>query len=78
MMIKDMKKQIDPSQYANQEGLYINHYLLKTIDKILKIVDSNCKKECDWKQCLKGSCKQKLFGGVWKIGGKKWAENSEI
>ena len=60
MMIKDMKKQIDPSQYANQEGLSINHYLVKVLDKVLKTVDSNSKKECvavlatlvDWKQAF--------------------------
>ena len=64
MMIKDMKKQIDPSQYANQEGLSINHYLVKVIDKILKTVDRNSKKECvavlatlvDWKQAFPRQC----------------------
>ena len=64
MMIKDMKKQIDPSQYANQEGLSINHYLVKVLDKVLKTVDSNSKKECvavlatlvDWKQAFPRQC----------------------
>ena len=44
-MIADMKDQIDPSQFANQKGLSIQHYLVKMIDKILKSVDKNSKKE---------------------------------
>ena len=35
MIISDMKMKLDPSQYANQKGLSINHYLIKLIDKIL-------------------------------------------
>ena len=34
LMIADMKKNIDPSQYANQKGLSIQHYLVKILDKI--------------------------------------------
>ena len=33
MMIADMRKHIDPSQYANQKGLSIQHYLVQVIDK---------------------------------------------
>ena len=43
MMISDMKKNIDPSQYANQEGLSIQHYLVKFIDRVLQTIDSNSK-----------------------------------
>ena len=35
LMISDMKDQIDPSQFANQKGLGIQHYLVKMIDMIL-------------------------------------------
>lgn len=75
MMIEDMKNQIDPSQYANQKGLGINHYLIKVIDKILKAVDSNSKKEAvavlatlvDWKQAFPRQCP--------KLGIKSFIEN---
>ena len=39
--ISDMKAKIDPSQYANQKGLSIQHYLHKMIDKILVSVEKN-------------------------------------
>ena len=59
-----MKDQIDPSQFANQKGLSIQHYLVKMIDKILKSVDKNSKKESlavlatlvDWKQAFPRQC----------------------
>ena len=64
MMISDMKNQIDPSQFANQEGLSIQHYLVKMIDKILKSVYKNSKTESlavlatlvDWKQAFPRQC----------------------
>ena len=64
MMISDMRKQIDPAQYANQKGLSIQHYLVKMIDKILQAVDSNSKSESfavlatmvDWKQAFPRQC----------------------
>ena len=34
IMIKDMKDKIDPSQFANQKGLSIQHYLVKFLDRI--------------------------------------------
>ena len=34
LMISDMKENIDPSQYANQKGLSIQHYLVKFIDRV--------------------------------------------
>jgi hypothetical protein len=64
MMISDMKKNIDPSQYANQEGLSIQHYLVKFIDRVLQTIDSNSKSEAvavlatlvDWKQAFPRQC----------------------
>ena len=55
-----MKKNIDPSQYANQEGLSIQHYLVIFIDRVLQKIDSKSKSEAvavlatlvDWKQAL--------------------------
>ena len=45
MMISDMKEKIDPSQYANQKGLSIQHYLVRMIDKVLEAVENNSKSE---------------------------------
>ena len=64
LMISDMKKHIDPSQYANQKGLSIQHYLIKFIDRILQSIDENSKKETcavlatlvDWKQAFPRQC----------------------
>ena len=64
MMIEDMKKNIDPSQYANQKGLSIQHYLVKIIDKILLSLEKNSKREScailatlvDWKQAFPRQC----------------------
>ena len=59
-----MRKNLDPSQYANQKGLSIQHYLIKIIDKILVSVDKNSKSEScavlatlvDWKQAFPRQC----------------------
>jgi hypothetical protein len=64
MMIEDMKAKIDPSQYANQKGLSIQHYLVNVIDKILQAVEKNSKSESvavlatlvDWKQAFPRQC----------------------
>ena len=64
MMISDMKDKLDPSQYANQKGLSIQHYLLKMIDKIFVAVEKNSKSESfavlatlvDWKQAFPRQC----------------------
>ena len=57
LMISDMKVKMDPSQYANQKGLSINHYLIKFIDRILEALDKG--ESCavlatlvDWKQAF--------------------------
>ena len=59
-----MKSSLDPSQYANQPGLSIQHYLIKFIDKILAALDKNSKGEScavlatlvDWKQAFPRQC----------------------
>ena len=43
LMIKDMKEKVDPSQFGNQKGLSIQHYLVKIINKILGSLDSHSK-----------------------------------
>ena len=61
LMISDMKVKMDPSQYANQKGLSINHYLIKFIDRILEALDKG--ESCavlatlvDWKQAFPRQC----------------------
>ena len=44
LIISDMKQNLDPSQYANQKGISIQHYLIKFIDRILLALDK--KKLC--------------------------------
>ena len=64
LMISDMKEKLDPAQYANQKGLSIQHYLVKFIDRVLKAVDKNSKKDVcavlatlvDWKQAFSRQC----------------------
>ena len=44
LIISDMKSKLDPSQYANQPGLSIQHYLVKFINRILESLDKSSKK----------------------------------
>ena len=77
IMISDMKKKNDPSQYGNEKGTSINHYLIKMIHKILTALDKNTKRETfavvanmiDWnsafpKQCPKLGIQSFLENGV--------------
>ena len=41
LMVADMKEHIDKSQYGNQKGLSIQHYLVNMIHKILIDAHSN-------------------------------------
>jgi hypothetical protein len=60
MMLEDMKAKLDTSQYGNQKGVSIQHYLIKFIDKILVNLDNNSKGDTfaaiatfvDWKQAF--------------------------
>ena len=55
---------MDPSQYANQKGLSIQHYLVGVLDKIIQAVDNSSKSESvavlstlvDWKQAFPRQC----------------------
>ena len=40
-MIDDMNPKTDPSQFGNEKGLSIQHYLVKMVHQILTILDSN-------------------------------------
>ena len=60
MMIEDMKEKIYISQFGNQKGLSIQHYLVKMIYKILNHLDNSSKGEVsaviasliDWKEAF--------------------------
>ena len=64
LIIKDMSATLDPSQYANQKDLSIQHYLIKMIHKILSDTDNNSKGEVtavlatlfDWKEAFPRQC----------------------
>ena len=77
IMISDMKKKNDPSQYGNEKGTSINHYLIKLIHRILTALDKNTKRETfavvanmiDWnsafpRQCPKLGIQSFLENGV--------------
>ena len=40
-IISDMVPYIDPSQFGNEKGLSITHYLVKMVNQILTILDTN-------------------------------------
>ena len=60
LIIEDMKTNLDLSQYANQPGVSIDHYLVKLVHKVLATLDSNFRGETlavlatlfDWKQAF--------------------------
>ena len=41
MVIDDMKLNMDKSQYANQKGTSVQHYLIKMLDRILSQLDAS-------------------------------------
>ena len=64
LMINDMSQKLDPSQYANQKGMSLQHYLVKMIDRILSDTDNSSKGEVnavlatlyDWKEAFPRQC----------------------
>ena len=40
-----MEAKLDPSQFANQKGLGIQHYLVKFVDRVLAALDKNSNDE---------------------------------
>ena len=60
IIISDMKENMDPSQYGNQYGLSIQHYLVNMIDKILKDTDRGVTAVLatmvDWKDAFPNQC----------------------
>ena len=64
ILISDMSPTRDPSQYGNEKGVSVNHYLIQMINEILTGVDRNTAKEkfavfcslIDWKQAFDRQC----------------------
>ena len=64
IVITDMEKQLDPSQYGNRKHVSIQHYLIRLVHRILTSVDKNSKGEVnavlcmfiDWKQAYVRQC----------------------
>ena len=56
-----MMEKLDPSQYGNQKGISIQHYLVKFVDKILEALDKNESTAVlatlvDWKEAFSRQC----------------------
>ena len=61
LIISDMKEKLDPSQYGNQYGLSIQHYLVNMIHKILVDLDTTevtavLATFVDWKDAFPNQC----------------------
>ena len=77
LMIKDMSLNMDPTQYGNQKGISIQHYLINMIHRILETLDNNSKGDTfavicnliDWnnafpRQCTKLGIESFMQNGV--------------
>ena len=75
LVVDDMKEKLDPSQYANQKGLSIQHYLVMFLDRVLSSLEKTNSSETkaviatlvDWKQAFPRQCP--------KLGVKSFIEN---
>ena len=64
LIISDMSQNMDPSQYGNQRGVSIQHYLLNMVHKILTALDNRSKGEAfavvanmiDWNNAFPRQC----------------------
>ena len=64
IMVSDMKDKWDPSQYGNEKGTSIQHYLIKMIHRILTVLDNNSRRETfavvanliDWNSAFPRQC----------------------
>ena len=77
IIISDMSDNLDPSQYGNQRGLSIQHYLIGMLHRILTALDNNSRRETfavvanmiDWdnafpRQCAKLGVESFMNNGV--------------
>ena len=60
IILPDMEGKMDPTQYGNQYGLSIQHYLVKMIHKILSDIDRGTTAVLatfvDWKDAFPNQC----------------------
>ena len=64
LVVKDMKKSVDPKQFGNQKDMSIQHYLVQMMHRILSCVDSSSQGEAtavlcslvDWKSAYSYQC----------------------
>ena len=72
IIISDMKQKMDPSQYGNQFGLSIQHYLVNMINKILKDTDRGVTAVLatfvDWKDAFPNQCPKLGIEAFFKCG----------
>ena len=79
VMIEDMKKSRDPSQYGNSKGVSTEHYLIKMVDRILTVLDTNSQREAyavvaqlvDWAQAFDRQCPKLCIESFVKNGVRK-------
>ena len=64
LIISDMRLKLDPSQYGNQKGISIQHYLINMIHRILTALDNNSRRDIfavvanliDWNNAFPRQC----------------------
>ena len=64
LLVSDIMENLDPAQYANQQGVSLQHYLIKMINVILTDTDNSKKGEAkavkasliDWKKAFPRQC----------------------
>ena len=64
LIISDMRLHLDPSQYGNQKGISIQHYLIDMIHRIVSALDNNSKGDTfavvanliDWNNAFPRQC----------------------
>ena len=64
LLVSDIMENLDPAQYANQQGVSLQHYLIKMINVILTDTDNSKKGEAnaviafliDWKVAFPRQC----------------------
>ena len=64
LLVSDIMENLDPAQYANQQGVSLQHYLIKMINVILTDTDNSRKGEAnaviasliDWKEAFPRQC----------------------
>ena len=77
LLVADMKEKADPSQFGNEKGTSVQHYLISMLHRILTVLDCNSEKQkfavianlIDWnsafpRQCPKLGVKSFIKNGV--------------